>query len=78
MLVGAEWLQTNAEWLSKNVRTIAATTEGLTVDDGYRGKERLLKLGLANAVDTANSVGPSPTSTIGSVGTERKYANGRP
>jgi hypothetical protein len=70
VLVGAEGLPANAEWLSKNVRIIAASTEGLTFGDGWRGKERILKLGLVNAVDTANPVGTSPTSTNG------KYEDG--
>jgi hypothetical protein len=38
VLVGAEGIPANAEWLSKNVRTIAATMEGLTVGDGWRGE----------------------------------------
>jgi hypothetical protein len=76
VLVGAEGLPANVEWLSKNVRTIAATTEGLTFDDGWRGRERILKLGLVNAVDAANPVGPSPTSTNGTDGTNGKYEGG--
>jgi len=38
MLVAAEGLPASAEWLSKNVRTIAASTERLTFGDGWRGK----------------------------------------
>jgi hypothetical protein len=58
------------------VRTIAATTEGLTFGDTCRGKERILKLGLVNAVDTGIPVGPSPTSANGTDGANGKYEDG--
>jgi putative DNA primase/helicase len=75
---GASGLPGNAEWLSKNVRSIAANTEELTVGDGYRGKERILKLGLATTVGTVGTVGESPGSANGTDGTDGKYANGGP
>jgi putative DNA primase/helicase len=73
---GASGLPENVEWLSKNVRSIAANTEELTVGDGYRGKERILKLSLANTVGTVGTVGRSPTSTNGTDGTNSKYGDG--
>ena len=75
---GASGLSTNAEWLSKDVRTIAANTEGLTVGDGWRGKERILKLGLETTVGTVGTVGGSPASANGTDTTDSKYVNGGP
>jgi putative DNA primase/helicase len=48
----ASGLPENEEWLSRKVRAIGDEAERLTVDPGYRGKERILKLGLANTVGT--------------------------
>ena len=72
---GASGLSTNAEWLSKDVRTIAANSEGLTVGDGWRGKERILKLGLETTVGSVGTVGGSPASANGTDGTNGKYEN---
>ncbi len=73
VLVEAEGIPASAEWLSKNVRTIAATTEGLTVGDGWRGKQRILKLDLETTVGT---VGESPASTNGTDGSNSKFEDG--
>lgn len=70
---GASWLPANAEWLSKNVRSIAARTEGLTVADGWRGKERILKLSL---VTTVGTVGGFFASANGTDGTNGKNGGG--
>lgn len=69
---GASGLPANAEWLSKNVRTIGANTQGLTVGDGWRGKERILKFTLEPTVGTVGTVGESPTSANGTDGTNSK------
>jgi hypothetical protein len=73
---GASGLPENAEWLSKRVRAIAESSGWLTVEAGYRGKERILKIGLANTDGTDGTVGASPTSTHGTDGTDGKYEGG--
>jgi hypothetical protein len=70
---GASGLPENAEWWSKNVRSIAATTEGLTVDPGWRGKKQTLKLNLETTVGIVGGVGESPASANGP---DNKYPNG--
>jgi hypothetical protein len=76
VLVEAEGIPASAEWLSKNVRTIAATTVGMTVDTGWRGKERILKLGQVNTVGTVGGSGECTDSINGTAGTDGIYEDG--
>lgn len=65
---GASGLPANPEWLSKNARSIGARTEGLTVADGWRGKERILKLSLETTVGAVGTVGGPDASANGTDG----------
>jgi hypothetical protein len=69
----ASGLPVNPEWLSKNVRSIATETQGLTVGAGWRGKERILKLSLETTVGTVGTDGGLPTSANS---TDGKYGGG--
>jgi len=66
---GASELPANPEWLSKNVRSIAAKAEGLTVGPGWQGKNRALTLTLETTDGAVGTVGEFTTSADGTNGT---------